>query len=182
MKPFVILSPIGLCSREEVEIILRSFTDLYLGVTNKHRKKLHLLVVNPQEEHLDLLALYRTETNPKAIQITENNFLQFENASVIFLPRIRQKNIIPKALSQGIPILGFDELPLQQFLDNTCGMMVKSHSREHDISQFSGFLSMLYFDPEALLMLKKGAKRRFKTTFATQRELMSEEAVFSQVA
>ena len=41
MQSFIIYSPTDLCSREEIEIILRSFTDLYFSVTNKHQKMIN---------------------------------------------------------------------------------------------------------------------------------------------
>jgi hypothetical protein len=182
MQSFTILSPLELCSREEMEIILRSFIDLYSTVTNKHRKKMRLLLVGMKSDFKDLVAYYQQEVSAEAIQVVDLNSKVWSESSVLLMPNCHQKSYIPRSLSAGVPILTYDEIPQKQYIDNSCGMLVKSHSKEHDISQFATFLNMLYFDPEARKMLQKGALRCFDSYFDIQKEILSEEAVLSQVA
>lgn len=186
MKSFIILSPVDSCSRVEVELILRSFESFFESVTNKHKKRLCLVMVTGNEAHQALIETYRKGMPDGAVRILRGEDARhwgLIGADVLFLPDLQRcKQLIPNALSKGIPVLAYNKLPQKQYLDNSCGMLVEPRSPEADISQFAAFLSMLYFDPEARKIMQKGALNRYDRIFKTPSESVDVEAVFSQVA
>ena len=171
MFPFTILSLREYTTTKEVELTIRSFSELYHRVTNKHKKKMKLVLIDRGGDLVELNTLINKYEINDAVKIVQpSTFVKiketFQNASILILPTLRKAiNIVPDALSSGLPILSFDGTVQRQYIDNTCGLLVQPQSPEENVDAFSSFMSMLYFDPEARKMLKKGATNKFKSIY-----------------
>lgn len=171
MTLFNVLSLGGFIPTKDVEIAMEAFADFYHQVTNKHQRRLRITIIDKggNSEHFEQLA------NSLSIRqvLTVINCSQQEGvedfyakSSTILLPT-RQKlgMIIPEALSFGIPVLSLEEEHIKENIDNSCGMLVRFKGREQSIQDFSRCLKILYFDPEALKILKKGAFSKYEKNF-----------------
>ncbi len=186
MRTFKVLSLGGNCSVEEVEFIIRTFAEMYFSVTNKHRRRMKLILTVETNKFLEVIKGLKSKEISKAIDIYEEsqiNTLLLEDIGVLFLPSTQGKETqINFSLKNGIPILSFDGLTIRNYVDNSCGFLIKQQSREYSIDSFVKYLSMLYFDPEANKMLKKGALNRFKLLQSQTKQTLLPKVVMSKVA
>jgi|GEM_PF-2897887 len=180
MAPFVILTSLDYHSQQEVEIAIRSFANFYFNVTNKHRNRIHLVIIDTggqQKEFIRLADKYNISNSVRIISRHSKDSLKkaLRHACLLFLPTANSsEELISKALSNALPILSFDVFSIRKFIDNSCGMLFRFNSPEQSVSIFSDMMRMLYFDPEALKMLRKGALKKYKTIFSWKQKKESE--------
>ena len=74
--------------------------------------------------------------------------------------------LISEAFSFGLPVVCYDSEELEETVDPTCGMTVDNDNYQESVIGFSEVLRMLYFDPEARKILKKGALKKYETQFS----------------
>jgi len=182
MPPFVILTSLDSNFQLEVEIAIRSFAKFYYNVTNKHRNRIHLVIIDrggqQKKEFCRLAEKYNISNSVRIISKYSKDSLKkaLHHASLLFLPTSdSSQELISNALSNALPILSFDVFSLRKFIDNSCGLLFRFNSPEQSISTFSDMMRMLYFDPEALKMLRKGALKKYKTIFSWKQKQESEE-------
>ena len=171
MTLFNVLSLGGFIPTDDIEIAIEAFADFYHQVTNKHQKCLHLTIIDKSEQGTHFRKLAKElEINEvfTVISCEQQEVLEdfYAKSATIILPtRKKLGQLVPEALSFGIPIISFDLEHTKEHIDNSCGMLIRYRSREQSIQDFSRCLKILYFDPEALKILKKGAHMKYENNF-----------------
>jgi glycosyltransferase involved in cell wall biosynthesis len=172
MSKFNVLSLGEFIHREGIDVTLESFADLYYDVTSKHQKQIKLIMVTKGtlldyiEEKAENLGIKKVI---EIISWSEQEEIEewYENASVMLLPS--NDNIIrlvTEAFSFGLPVVCYESEELDDAIDPSCGMMIEHNSFQENVTGFSDVLGMLYFDPEARKILKKGALKKYATQFS----------------
>ena len=183
MYTFHVLASSELTSDAGIEVVFRTFADFYHSLTPKHRKKSKLIFIDKGgyalaalqwAEQLDIKTTVQV-LNWKRIELINQ---AYENATLLFLPsRTLAEEIIPHTLSKGVPLLSYRGETQVQFIDHTCGTLIDYYSKERSIDDFANVMRILYFDPEACKLLRKGALARHtnlaELKFAANRPLMS---------
>ncbi|MBT8220672.1 MAG: hypothetical protein KJP00_12655 [Bacteroidia bacterium] len=159
-------------STECTEITLRSFRDFYDEVTPKHKKKLNLVIIEDPDHFMDI----NRQTKDLGIQHVTHVISRFDlksieiemgNASIfVFNDSTKTYKIIPQILSYSLPIVCIDQFNKIENLDHTCGIIVKYRSKESTTIDITEVVKMLYFDREALKVLRKGAKAKYRKEFS----------------
>ncbi|MEM9917779.1 MAG: glycosyltransferase [Bacteroidota bacterium] len=175
MTFFNILSLADFLSEDEIDTVMESFSDFYFKLTSKHHRRIRLYIVAGEIAKIHVLQSAKKYQLDKLVEIIPNEDKKliknvYQSASVMFLPI--QKNIgeiVPEALAFGLPVLCYDTEDMKEYLDQTCGMFVRPKTFSQSMLDFAEKIHMLYFDPEARKLLKKGAKRKFGLTFGWNR-------------
>ncbi|MEL6637849.1 MAG: hypothetical protein AAFW73_13380 [Bacteroidota bacterium] len=181
MQDFNVLTLEEELSSEELELVVAAFSELYHRLTFKHHRRLKLKVVCGVDRAEWVMTLARNAKVGSSLELVPNNdFVRndwsAQDASILFLPtHKRAGKITREALSQGVPVVSFQNESIAEYVDQSCGMLVRSRNRSQDIDAFSRILSMLYFDPEVRKLLKKGALVKYReiSGFATRRRSWS---------
>ncbi len=163
MYPFSVLASSDITSDAGIEIVFRSFANFHHDLTPKHRKKSKLIFIDKGgyaltaiqwAEQLDIKTHVQV-LNWKRIEAINQ---AYDNATLFLLPsRTKIEEIVVQAFSKGIPVLSYKEEEQVHYIDHTCGTLIDYYSQEQSIEDFANMMRMLYFDPEACKMLKKGA-------------------------
>jgi len=169
MYSFNILTSSDIASGTGLEIIFQSFANFHHNLTPKHKKKSKLVFIDKGgyaltaiqwAEQLEIKA-YVQVLNWKRLEHIEQ---AYEEATFMFLPtRTQIEEKIVDALSKGIPILSYREDLQVHYIDHTCGTLIDYYSKEQSIEDFANVMQMLYFDPEACKLLRKGALTKYQT-------------------
>jgi len=176
MTPFTIITPGDFASPKEAQIAIESFAKFYASVTNKHRRRIRFIVSVQNAYYEGINQLGEKNNITDALRVIpwyqeEKIAEAYKEATLLFLPTNENiLRLIQEALSKGISILSYDEIVQRQLVDHSCSILVPYISKEHSISSFSNAMQMLYFDPEARKMLKKGALRKYNSVVSWQKE------------
>ncbi len=172
MSKFNVLSLGEFIHKEGINVALESFADLYYDVTSKHQKQMKLIMVT-KGTLLDYIEQKAEKLGiKKVIEIvswSEQEEIEewYNNASVMLLPsKDNITRLISEAFSFGLPVVCYESEKLDDMMDPTCGMMIEHDSFQENVFGFSEVLRMLYFDPEARKILKKGALKKYETQFS----------------
>lgn len=168
MKEFNVLTLGEELSEKELDLVIASFAELYHRVTFKHHRRIRVKVVceiEQAEYALSLARNYKVGSNVDLIphqEFYENDWLGHD-ISVLFLPtQKRVGKITRNALALNIPMVSFQNESISEYIDQSCGMLVRRQGTAQDKDAFSRILSMLYFDPEVRKLLKKGAAKKYR--------------------
>lgn len=172
MSKFNVLSLGEFIHKEGIDVALESFADLYYDVTSKHQKKMKLIIVTKGalQDYIDERA-NKLGIN-KVIEIVSWSQQEeiedwYKNASVMLLPSTDNINrLIAEAFSFGLPVVCYESKRLDGTIDPSCGMTIEQVNFQENVIEFSEVLRMLYFDPEARKILKKGALKKYETQFS----------------
>ncbi|MDB4443434.1 glycosyltransferase [Saprospiraceae bacterium] len=171
MSKFNVLSLGEFIHKEGIDVTLEAFADLYYDVTSKHQKQMKLIMVSKGSlqdyihEKADKLGL------SKVIEIifwSEQEEIEewYKNASIMLLPsKGKITRLIKEAFSFGLPVVCYESDELDEIMDPSCGMTIENDNLQESIIEFSDVLRMLYFDPEARKILKRGALKKYETQF-----------------
>ena len=157
---------------EGIETSLGAFSELYHAVTSKHQKQMEMQMIIKGLKTDDIkqqLKNYKIEDKVELINWDNQQQveLSYENAAVMLLPtKDNLTKIISESFSFGLPVICFENFYNKEIIDPTCGMMVTADSVGENIIEFSNRLRILYFDPEAQKILKRGAKNKYKNAFS----------------
>lgn len=167
MYTFTVLALSDVASEAGMEITFEAFAEFHHALTPKHKKKSKLIFIDKGGYALAAIQLAeRLEIQP-FVQILNWKRIDpiqiaYNAASLLLLPsRSKTEALIIDALSKGIPILSFQETEQEQFVDQTCGTLIDYYSKSQSIEDFANVMRMLYFDPEACKLLKKGAYSKY---------------------
>lgn len=172
MSKFYVLSLGEFISKEGIEITLESFADLYHDVTSKHQKQMQLIMVTKEiltEYIQDKINSLDISDAVKMVPWSEQEMIEecYNEASIMLIPsRENISKLVSEAFSFGLPVVCYDNENLYETVDPSCGMMVECGSTQQNIYAFSEVMRMLYFDPEARKILKKGAIKKYETQFS----------------
>ena len=168
MTDFNVLTLAKHLSDEELELVISSFSELYHRVTFKHHRRIKIKVVCSIHRAEWILTLARNYKIGSSLElIPDKDFIETDwssqDASVLFLPTLKRAGRVTReALSQGTPVISFQNESISEYIDQSCGMLVRPRNSSQDVDAFSRILSMLYFDPEVRKLLKRGAERKYK--------------------
>ncbi|MBP7821729.1 MAG: hypothetical protein KA010_02320 [Saprospiraceae bacterium] len=161
---FSVIAFCDVMTKSDKESIIQAFSSFYHDLTIKHQTKVELVMVETLELFKDLdhfSWIFEIEKNitkvPSDNKAMVNKY--FSNASLLLL--LSESNVakyIIEAQSLAIPTICYDTPDNSLYIDQTNGIFLKNkNSREHNINLISKYLKMIYFDPEVLKILKKGA-------------------------
>lgn len=168
MSMFSILALSDVASETGIEVVFRSFASFHHALTPKHKKKAKLIFIDKGGYALSAIQWAEKLEIPPHVQVLNWKRLEiiqqaYETASLLFLPaRGNIKSEIIDALSRGIPVLSFLEKGQEQYIDQTCGTLIDYYSTDQSIEDFANVMRMLYFDPEACKLLRKGALNKYE--------------------
>ena len=168
MYKFTVLALSDAASEAGIEISFQAFADFHHALTPKHKKNSKLIFIDKGG--------YALEALQRAEQLEIKSFVQvlnwkridhiqkaYESASLLLLPsRSKTKALIVNALSSGIAILSYREAEQEQFVDQTCGTLIDYYSDSQSIEDFANVMRILYYDPDACKLLKKGALSKYE--------------------
>lgn len=172
MSKFYVLSLGEFIHKEGVEVTLESFADLYFNVTSKHQKQMKLGIVTKGtliEFIKEKATQLRINHVIDIIPWSEQELIEkcYKEASIMLLPSTDNiSKLVSEAFSFGLPVTCYDFEEIDDIVDASCGMMIRQGSYQQNISNFSEILRMLYFDPEARKILKKGALKKYEMLFS----------------
>ena len=172
MSKFNVLSLGEFIHKEGIDVALEAFADLYYDVTSKHQKQMKLIMVTKGtlQDYIDKKA--NKLGIKKVIEIIswgEQEEIEdwYKNASVMLLPSTENiTRLIAEAFSFGLPVVCYESQELDDTMDPSCGMTIEYDNFQENVIGFSDVLRMLYFDPEARKILKKGALKKYETQFS----------------
>jgi len=172
MSNFNVLSLGEFIHKEGIDVALEAFADLYFDVTSPHQKQMKLIMVikgTLQDYILERANKLGIKKTIEIISWSEQEEIEnwYENASVMLLPSTNNiTRLIAEAFSFGLPVVCYESEELENTIDPSCGMTVKYGNFQENIVKCSDVLRMLYFDPEARKILKKGALKKYETQFS----------------
>ncbi len=172
MSKFNVLSLGEFIHKEGIDVTLEAFADLYYDVTSKHQKQMKLIMVTKGalqdyiHERANKLGIQKvTEIIPWSEQEEIEDW--YKNASVMLLPSTDNiTRLIAEAFSFGLPVVCYESEELDDTMDPSCGMTIEHDNFQDNVIEFSDVLRMLYFDPEARKILKRGALKKYETQFS----------------
>lgn len=171
MTLFKILSFVDILDQEGIESLIFAFAPIYHQVTPKHKKKLKLVLAGEEKSPL-LLRLIKQEKIGDAV-IFKTMFRDaskeeiLSDASLLVEPSGNLKrSLIKVAFMHGVPIITFSNDYVKEYIDHTCGMLIRKRSKTDNIEAFSERIEMLYFDPEVQKILSRGAQIQYEDQFS----------------
>ncbi len=172
MKNFNVLSLGGFISEEGTSIALESYAKFYFQLTAKHQRLTKLVIIH-KGSNRNLIVSKADELEIRnqlmVLHYEKQNLVEqeYQKAAVFLLPekeKIRQ--IIPEAYAFSLPVLCYHQKEIEEYVDQLTGMFVDDRTRSQNIDQFAEKLNMLYFDPEVLKILQKGALQKYNKQFS----------------
>jgi len=153
---------------EGIDISIGAFAELFHTVTNKHQKKMKMMMIT---KGLKLDSINQKvkenqiENKFELINWNEQDKVEscYEDGSILLLPSSENlSKLISESLSFGLPVICYENEFNSDVVDQTCGMLIHKENNSDYVQAFSQMLRMLYFDPEARKILKKGAITKYK--------------------
>ena len=172
MSKFYVLTLGEFIHENGINVALEAFAAIYHDVTSKHQRRMQLTLITKGtmndfiQEKINQLGI------GNAVEIvywSEQETIEewYEQASVMLLPSNENiSKLVTESFSFGLPVACYENENLEDTLDSTCGMMVRRESHQQNVNNFSEILRILYFDPEARKILKKGASRKYESQFS----------------
>lgn len=171
-KKFYVLALGEFIHQEGINVALEAFADLFHDVTSKHQKQMKLLMVtkgtlNPyickkvQELQIEIAVQMIPWSEQEAIE------KWYEAASIMLLPSTENPSkLISEAFSFSLPVVCYERAELEETINPACGIMLERGTFQQNIFNYSEVLRMLYFDPEARKIMKRGARRQYENLFS----------------
>lgn len=174
MYPFTILTVSDLASEAGVEIVMNSFSEFYHDLTPKHQRQIKLVFVDKGGYTIPVLHWAEKLNIQPITQVLNWKRMDkveaaYKQANFLLLPAQRNtQQGIMTALSKSVPVLSYKNSDHEELIDMTCGMLIDYVSIGQSIGDFGNLLRMLYFDPAACKILKKGALKKYATLLQWQ--------------
>jgi glycosyltransferase involved in cell wall biosynthesis len=177
MYPFTILAVSDLASEAGIEIVMNSYAEFYHSLTPKHKKQIQLIFIDKGGYTISILN-WAEKLNIKPItkvlnwKRMEKIEEAYNMADFLLLPsRVKTESSIKQALSRGLPVLSYKGREQEALIDLTCGMLIDYMSVGQSIGDFANLMHILYFDPEACKILKKGALKKYTSLIQWQQSI-----------
>ncbi len=172
MENFNVVSLSNFLTENSLQQALEAFAGFYFNVTPRHQKKSNLLIIDNGDQRefiktrsreLGLLPALQIIPAQQTMRVRE----AYQVASLLLLPTHHAVGkIIPEALAFGIPILCYDTMEMREFIDSSCGRLVKDSGNSASIEALATIIGMLYFDPRACRILSQGAVKKYESDFS----------------
>ncbi len=172
MSKFTVLSLGEFIHQEGIDIALEAFAEVYHDVTSKHQKQMKLGMVTKgilSDYINDKIKSLKIKEAAQIVPWSEQEAIEewYESSSIMLLPsKDNISKLVSEAFSFGLPVVCYDSEQLGDIIDPSCGMKINYGSTQQNINNFSEILRMMYFDPEARKILKKGANRKYESKFS----------------
>jgi hypothetical protein len=165
MNTFEMLMVSNHYNDQELRLGIQTFAHLYRHVTPKHRKRMSMILIassSQQKLVRHLLHQHSLESAVRIVSDQQDSDSRWEQAK-LQLNTQYQPSIcnLEKGFSFGLPWVGFDVSGIRKEVDFSCSLLATPREFETGES-LAKLLRTLYFDPEALKVLQKGAHRRFQ--------------------
>lgn len=164
MGNFTVVSLGRFICQDTFPTILKTYEQFLRELTPKYKKKTEFYILD-KYEYLDgtnlLIEEYGLQENVNLISTSEQDQVKeiYTKSSLLFLPVKKEiGHIIAEAFSFSLPILTYNDFGNEEYVDQTCGMLLKFESEAKAIEEFKEKLKLLIFDPDAIAFLNKGAK------------------------
>jgi hypothetical protein len=164
-KDFNVLILCPLINDKSFEIAIKTFYNFFYSLTPKHRSRIHLIVLNANEEQNKAIesqnsnydtvepVIISLKNNQSSLleEIKKGNTLLFHPASTV------TESLRIELLSACLPILTYSYWENAHGFDSAACILLSSKLETQSTKEFSNLLKILYFDQWALKMLKTKA-------------------------
>ena len=153
---------------DSLNVAMESFSILLEGLSNKYKKKTKIFLIDKklyEEENKLLIHQFGLQNDIKLICMHEQEKIidLYAKASILFIPCKKDlAHIFTESFSYGLPVLTYAKTGHEEYVDQTCGLLVEECIETEVFDAFAQRLQLLLFDPDARLMLKKGASNKFE--------------------
>lgn len=168
MGDFTVVSLGRFISQDSFPLVMDTYLKFLKELTPKYKKKTQFYILEKYEflEGTSLLIeKFNLQDCIQLVSTSEQDRVKeiYTKGSLLFLPVKKEiGHIIAEAYSFSLPILTFDSFGNEEYVDQTCGMLLPFESEAKAIEEFKDKLKLLIFDPDALAFLNKGAKNKHK--------------------
>lgn len=172
MGEFKIVTLGNFICQDALQVAMESFSIMFDQLTNKYLKKINITLIDKKLHELDnkeLIEKYQLKGNMRLVHVYEQEKIieVYETGSVLFIPCQRNlDHIFKESFSYGLPVLTFDLTVHEEFVDHTSGLLVDDGIETEVYANFANKLQLLLFDPDARMMLRKGAKNKYENEFS----------------
>lgn len=171
MDKFEILAYSIHLDKSQQEQVVRTFFDFYHEQTPKHQKRIRLnWIFLPGRFNGKIpekwVKAYEIPDKVMRMVPFEERTVALESSSVVLHPSGKeQKQVVPEAFKYRIPVVVTEETDLFEEVPINSGVLLKEKSGEFLTAEITRTLEMLYYDPEALKILSKGAEKEYERLF-----------------
>jgi glycosyltransferase involved in cell wall biosynthesis len=157
------------------DLTIFSFASFLMLLNEKEKANCELVLVGsgPQEAFLkNIVKELKIEDHVKFISWMGRDALMkmFREASVFLFPSHEGAGmVVAEALSFGLPVVCLDNEGPGQFINNHCGYAVPQGTYEATVAGLAEAIHKIYNNPEEKLMMRKAARKQFKTLFCWDR-------------
>lgn len=158
-------------TEEEKVTAIRGFAEFYNDQTPKHQKRIKLEWLTKDsvtlEEDKVLFRKYGINSDKIVNVHLDNKSLFFKQVKMILHTTIyKAKDVISDSFSASIPVITVDSDYSREYVDMSCGIILKGRSKEQCICEIAEILDMLYHDSGVVRILSKGASEQYEEKFA----------------
>jgi hypothetical protein len=164
-KDFNVLILSSLMNEKSFEIAIKTFYNFFYSLTPKHRSRIHLVVLNANEEQNKAIDIQNANYNtlfPVIISLKNNQSSLLEEIkkgnTLLFYPASTvTESLRIELLSACLPILTYSYWENAYGFDTASCILLSNKLESQSSKEFSNLLKILYFDQWALKMLKTKA-------------------------
>lgn len=172
MIPFSVISLGQFIAPDVADSVIQIYSNFYHSVTTKHQRRLTMYLIEDESfvsKNIENCKKHNIESSCVHLSLDQQEEIEkvYKSGSVFLLPvKENREALVKESLSYSLPFLGFKNYGFEDFIDQTCGMLIKETRESENILDFARLLQLLYFDPEARRFLKKGALQKYETQFS----------------
>lgn len=168
---FTVLSAGRFVPLKGFDITIKSFARFYCGLTESEKSKTKLVLVGdgPYKSYLQQLAadlkIWQSVEFVPWINREDLKQIYAESSVFLFPSHEGAGMVVAEALSNGLPILCFDNYGPGEFVDKNCGIKIPYTRYNDSITRFAQALDNLHSNPFHLRELSKAAHDKFNREF-----------------
>ena len=168
MTPFLSMVQASNPVEKSLEMVIDVFASFYHGLTNKNQQRLKFLIVGADKSNTEkvtaLAKNFEIGHTVEFVSAADASTKGYGAATVLVEAATGEDDsFIIDGLGHGLPVLTFITPARREILDNSCAVMVKYRDYEANVNSLANALEIIYFDPEARKMLRRGALSKHAT-------------------
>ena len=168
LKVFNIIIAARFIALKGIDIAIYAFEEFYNNLSSEEKKqvKLSILGQGPLEDELMLIQnKLNSKSNIEFIKWIDKKEMDkfYQNSSIFLFPSHEGGGmVVVEAMSNGVPVICFDNYGPGEFVDDTCSIRIPYTNYFQSITEYSDAIIKLYRDKELFNSMSKSAVQRFK--------------------